>query len=102
MTKHAAFALALNVGLCAGLAGLARPASLQPASNVKVGYCTTLKNLDAAKAAGFEYAELSATEIANLPEPEFEAAAAHVRQLGIPTPTANLFLPAVLKVLFYR
>jgi sugar phosphate isomerase/epimerase len=65
---------------------------------VTVGYCTGLKNLEAAKAAGFDYVELSATEIAALSDEEFAAAAARIKALGVPTPAANLFLPATLKV----
>jgi D-psicose/D-tagatose/L-ribulose 3-epimerase len=67
-------------------------------SAVQVGYCTSLKNVDAAKAAGFDYVELSTTEIANLSDAEYEQAKAHLRQLGLPAPTANLFLPATIKV----
>jgi sugar phosphate isomerase/epimerase len=67
-------------------------------TKVRVGYCTGLKNLEAAKAAGFEYVELSATEIASLSDAEFDAAAARIRQIGIATPAANLFLPSTLKV----
>lgn len=68
------------------------------AGNVAVGYCTGLKNLEAAKAAGFDYVELSTTEIAALTDAEFDAAAARIKSLGIATPAANLFLPAALKV----
>jgi sugar phosphate isomerase/epimerase len=72
--------------------------SARPSSAVRVGYCTGLKNLDAAKAAGFDYVELSATEIASLGDDEFAAVAARIKALGLPTPAANLFLPATLKV----
>ena len=65
---------------------------------VQVGYCTSLKNVDAAKAAGFEYVELSTTEVAGLSDAEFEQAAARIRQIGLPVPAANLFLPATIKV----
>ena len=65
---------------------------------VQVGYCTPLRNLDAAKAAGFDYVELSTTEIASLSDPDFDQAAARVRQVGLPVPATNLFLPAALKV----
>jgi sugar phosphate isomerase/epimerase len=65
---------------------------------VQVGYCTPLRNLDAAKAAGFDYVELSTTEIASLSDAEFDQAAARVRQVGLPVPATNLFLPASLKV----
>ncbi len=74
------------------------PDSVEPASRVKVGYCTGLKNVEAAKAAGFDYVELSATEIASLSDDDFAAAAARLKSLGIATPAANLFLPATLKV----
>jgi D-psicose/D-tagatose/L-ribulose 3-epimerase len=67
-------------------------------AKVRVGYCTGLKNLEAAKAAGFEYVELSATEIASLSDADFDAAAARIKQVGIATPAANLFLPSTLKV----
>ncbi len=75
-----------------------RSPSPPPASTVKVGYCIGLKGLEAAKAAGFDYVELSATEIAALSDDEFAAEAQRIKALGIPTPTANLFLPATLKV----
>ena len=65
---------------------------------VQVGYCTPLRNLDAAKAAGFDYVELSTTEIASLSDADFDQAAARVRQVGLPVPATNLFLPAALKV----
>jgi len=91
--------LALKACVCAGLAGVAvLPGAAQSQPRVRVGYCTNLKNLDPAKAAGFEYVELSATEIAGLSDADFESVAAHLKQLGIPTPTANLFLPSTLKV----
>jgi D-psicose/D-tagatose/L-ribulose 3-epimerase len=70
----------------------------QAPGKVKVGYCTGLKNLEAAKAAGFDYVELGATEIAALSDAEFDAAAAKIKTLGIATPVANLFLPGTLKV----
>src|SRR5690242_15347145 len=65
---------------------------------VQVGYCTPLRNLEAAKAAGFDYVELSTTEIANLSDADFEQAVARVQQVGLPAPATNLFLPAALKV----
>jgi sugar phosphate isomerase/epimerase len=65
---------------------------------VQVGWCTPLKDIDAAKAAGFEYLELGTSEIAALSDADFEAAVEHIRQVGLPTPVTNLFLPAALKV----
>jgi D-psicose/D-tagatose/L-ribulose 3-epimerase len=69
-----------------------------PPVKVAVGYCTGLANLEAAKAAGFDYVELSTTEIANLSDADFESAAARIKTLGIATPAANLFVPQSIKV----
>lgn len=65
---------------------------------VQVGYCTQLKNLAAAKAAGFDYVELGTTEVASLPDADFDKVTKEIAALGLPTPAANLFLPATLKV----
>jgi sugar phosphate isomerase/epimerase len=65
---------------------------------IPIGYCTPLKNVAAAKAAGFDYVELATTEVAALSDGDFAAAAATLASLGLPTPVSNLFLPATLKV----
>jgi sugar phosphate isomerase/epimerase len=84
--------------VCLVVAGLSVSAGVKTPAKVRVGYCTGLKNLEAAKAAGFEYVELGTTEIAGLSDAEFDAAAARIKALGIATPAANLFLPGTLKV----
>jgi D-psicose/D-tagatose/L-ribulose 3-epimerase len=66
--------------------------------HVQIGYCTRLNNLAAAKAAGFDYAELATTEVTGLSDAEFEQAAHNITTLAVPTPVANLFLPAAIKV----
>jgi len=81
------------VAVCGGLAG----ASAQSA-RVQVGWCAPLKSLAAARQAGFDYVELGTTEIADLPDPEFDQAVEQIRQAGLPVPVTNLFLPATLKV----
>ncbi|MEO8483208.1 MAG: sugar phosphate isomerase/epimerase family protein [Acidobacteriota bacterium] len=65
---------------------------------VKVGYCSGVANVAAAKAAGFDYIELSTTEIATMPDADFERAVAEIARIGLPTPASNLFLPAAIKV----
>ena len=65
---------------------------------VQIGYCTALKNVAAAKAAGFDYVELGTTEIAGLSDGDFENAAKEIADAGVPIPVTNLFLPATLKV----
>jgi len=82
------FAAAMSTGIAARV----------PAETVMVGYCTSWKNLAAAKAAGFDYVELATTEIAALSDEEFEHARSVASSVGLPTPVSNLFLPATLKV----
>ncbi len=65
---------------------------------VQVGLCTGLKGVDAARTAGFDYLELGTSEIAALSDADFESALARIKQLGLPVPVTNLFLPATLKV----
>jgi sugar phosphate isomerase/epimerase len=89
-------------GPATALAGLLVILSLAHPSGqdhrIQVGFCTGLKGIDAAKAAGFDYVELSTSEIAALSDADYESAAARLRQLRLPPPVANLFLPATLKV----
>jgi D-psicose/D-tagatose/L-ribulose 3-epimerase len=65
---------------------------------VQIGYCTPLRNLEAARAAGFDYVELSTSEIAGLSDADFEQAVTRIHRVGVPVPATNLFLPATLKV----
>ncbi len=67
-------------------------------SAVQVGYCTSVKNIAAAKAAGFDYIEVGTSEIAALADVDFDKALQDVVRVGLPVPAANLFLPATLKV----
>jgi sugar phosphate isomerase/epimerase len=72
-------------------------AAAQPRA-VQVGYCTSVKNVAAAKAAGFDYIEVGTSEIAALADGDFEKTLQDVTRVGLPVPAANLFLPATLKV----
>jgi sugar phosphate isomerase/epimerase len=65
---------------------------------IQVGFCTSVKNMSAAKAAGFDYVEVGTTEIAALSDADFERTLQDALQIGLPVPVANLFLPATLKV----
>ncbi len=67
-------------------------------AEVAVGYCGRLKDVSAAKAAGFDYIELATSEIAALSDADFAKVLAEIRAVGLPVPAANLFLPATLKV----
>ena len=87
--KYTILAAVVAVGFAAAPTG---------ANKVQVGYCTSVKNLEAAKAAGFDYVEVSATEVAGLSDADFDALLARSKELGVPTPTANLFVPQTIKV----
>jgi D-psicose/D-tagatose/L-ribulose 3-epimerase len=88
-TKFAALVALL---VCAVVVSAAAP------EKVKVGYCGALKDIDSVKAAGFDYLEVRTSEIAALSDADFDQAAAKLRQIGLPTPSANLFIPATIKV----
>ena len=90
MTTHSRVAVALLGLLLAEMPWVRR--------KVQVGYCSTLKNIDAAKAAGFDYVELGTTEIAALSDDEYEKAVIHIKAGGTSVSVTNLFLPAALKV----
>jgi len=68
------------------------------APDVKVGRCTDVDKLAETKAAGFDYAELGTRNIAKLSEEELAAALAKHKEVGLPTPVANVFLPNEMKV----
>jgi sugar phosphate isomerase/epimerase len=97
MTTHFP-SVGLKTLVCAAVSLTLAPAYGQAPVKVRVGYCTTVEKLEAAKAAGFDYVELSATQIAAMSDADFEMAAAKIKEIGLPTPAANLFLPAALKV----
>lgn len=80
------------------VAALGIPDASSAAHAIQIGYCTSLKNLKAAKAAGFDYVELGTTEIAALSDADFDRAAEDIVADGVSVPVTNLFLPASLKV----
>jgi sugar phosphate isomerase/epimerase len=86
--------------LVATLAAAVAPvvASRQVAPRVEVGYCAALKDLEATKTAGFDYAELRVSEVSALSDAEFEALVTRLSQLALPTPVANNFIPGTVKV----
>ena len=91
MRFHNPFAIAL-IG-CLYVAA----ASGQP-RRVQIGYCSNLKSVDLAKAAGFEYLELGTSEIAALTDDEFERTVTRLKTLGLPVPVTNMFVPATIKL----
>src|SRR5277367_3678596 len=85
-------------GAAALLACLVLAALAQPQGKVRIGYCGPLKDIDAVKAAGFDYMEVRTSEVAALSDAAYESVAAKFKQVGLPVLSANLFLPADIKV----
>jgi sugar phosphate isomerase/epimerase len=77
----------LLVGVSAG------PGGLTAGGRVLVGYCVGLKDIEVAKQAGFDFAEVRTVEISALSDVEFDALVARVQAIGLPTPSAYQFLP---------
>jgi D-psicose/D-tagatose/L-ribulose 3-epimerase len=69
---------------------------LTAGQRVTVGYCSD--DLDQAKAAGFDYAELGVRNFAALSEEDFAALLRKKKDLGMETPAGNVFLPNDVKV----
>ncbi len=82
----------------AGATGNALPGATATAADVKIGRCTGIAGLEETKAAGFDYAELGVSTIARLSDAEYAEALARHQAVGLPTPAANGFLPAEVRV----
>ena len=87
-----------RLALALALACTALLSDVAAQARVAVGYCSGVKNVAAAKAAGFDYIELNTTEIAALTEADFERVVAEIKAAGLPVPVTNVFLPGTLKV----
>jgi sugar phosphate isomerase/epimerase len=92
MRRHLCARLAFVTWTALGLAGLGEPAD----PGVAIGYCTD--DLERAKAAGFDYAELGVRNFTALSAEEFSAFLRRHQAIGLPTPVGYLFLPTDLKV----
>src|SRR6201994_5215798 len=92
-SRKQCFAVTLALLGCLALVALA-----QPKSRVRIGYCGPLKDIDAVKAAGFDYMEVRTSEVAALSDADYATVAAKFRQIGLPVLSANLFIPSDIKV----
>ena len=80
------------------LVALGLLAACRRSPQVKIGRTTGVAGLAETKAAGFDYAELGVASIARMSEPELDLALAKHKAVGLPTPVANGFLPAEVRV----
>ncbi len=75
---------------------LAGGRSQQP--RVRIGFAGTIKDIGPAKAAGFDYIELSTSEIVSLPGEDFAKLEVTVKQSGLPVYATSNFIPASIKL----
>jgi D-psicose/D-tagatose/L-ribulose 3-epimerase len=73
-------------------------ASAKESPTVRIGYCSTLAEIDAVKAAGFDYIELRTSEVAALSDADFDALAEKLKRIGLPVPVTYQFIPANIKL----
>jgi sugar phosphate isomerase/epimerase len=71
---------------------------LLAALSLQIGYCGPIKDIDAAKAAGFDYFELRTSEVEALSDANYNALAFKLKQIAMPTPVAYWFVPAEIKL----
>ncbi|MGB6546975.1 MAG: sugar phosphate isomerase/epimerase family protein [Candidatus Acidiferrales bacterium] len=65
---------------------------------IKIGACGTVKMMSAVKGAGFDYAELSTSEIVSLSDAAFAELKNEVKQGGFPVYATDAFIPAAIKL----
>ncbi len=66
------------------------------ATKIPIGWCTM--DLEKAKAAGFDFVELAVKGFTSMPDEEFAKFKARHKEVGLPTPVGNNFIPAEMKV----
>jgi sugar phosphate isomerase/epimerase len=77
---------------------LSIPAGAGKGPRIQVGYCARLNEIEAAKAAGFDYLELRTSEIAELSDADYEVLAQRLKSLRIAVPVTFLFIPGSIKL----
>jgi D-psicose/D-tagatose/L-ribulose 3-epimerase len=73
-------------------------ASQANSNRIQVGYCAKLSEIEAAKAVGFDYVELSTSEIVALSDSDFDKLVGKLKELKLPVPVSYLFIPARIKL----
>lgn len=84
--------IALFLSLCCN------SSAREKAHQVQIGYCTQLKGIDDAKAAGFDFVELRTSEIAGLSDADYETLKKRIEKLGLSVPVTYIFIPSSIKL----
>jgi D-psicose/D-tagatose/L-ribulose 3-epimerase len=73
--------------------------SAQPKNgDVKIGFCSTLREIDAVRVAGFDFAELRTEEITSLTDTEYQELREKLKRTGLLVPVTYLFIPGAIKL----
>jgi D-psicose/D-tagatose/L-ribulose 3-epimerase len=81
-----------------GLALMLSTPAPQKGRTVRIGYCGGISDIDAVRAAGFDYIELRTAEIANLPDADFDRLVQYMKASGFPVPTTYQFIVGKTKI----
>ena len=65
---------------------------------IQVGCCAPLKDVEAVRSAGFDYYEVRVAEVEALSDEAFQKLQGRLKDLNLPTPVANYFLPGRVRV----
>jgi sugar phosphate isomerase/epimerase len=90
--------VAFSAGLIDGAALAARAAPPGANQKITIGWCASTKDLEKAKAAGFDFVELGVRQLAGMSDAEFAEAKAGHEKVGLPTPVGNLFVPPEIRL----
>jgi D-psicose/D-tagatose/L-ribulose 3-epimerase len=84
--------------LAFGIALLLSIPAQQKARAVRIGYCGGISDIDAVRAAGFDYIELRTAEIANLSDADYDRLVERMKATGFPVPTTYQFILGKMKI----
>jgi D-psicose/D-tagatose/L-ribulose 3-epimerase len=84
--------------LAFGFALLFAIPAVQKPRTVQIGYCGGISDIDAVRAAGFDYIELRTAEIANLSDADYDHLVERMKTAGFPVPTTYQFILGKMKI----
>ncbi|MGB6432232.1 MAG: sugar phosphate isomerase/epimerase family protein [Candidatus Acidiferrales bacterium] len=90
--------VALRSVVLVGLALLCLVAGKSDTPKVRIGYCGPISQIDAAKAAGFDYMDLRTSEVAALSDADYAQLGAKLKQIDFPVLDTYLFIPGNIKL----
>jgi D-psicose/D-tagatose/L-ribulose 3-epimerase len=98
LARLSPLAALLLASACSVPASTPAPTASGARQPVQVGVTVRLAGLEEAEAAGFDYVELATSELALLSEADFQAARQRIREVGLPVPVTNLFIPGDIRL----